>query len=95
LLVSGAFGELDPRREDALASAPYSGLGEYGRKLRALAGEVQCGFLEMTGPWAEYLRQSGESVDFFKRDPVHANEAGEQILGRVLLAFFSEPADRR
>jgi len=41
--------------------------------------------------WAGYIRKSGKDLDWFKRDPIHANERGEQILGRILESYFSLP----
>ena len=35
------------------------------------------------------VRASGKDLDWFKRDPVHANSRGEAVLGRILLAYFS------
>ncbi len=89
LLMTGAFGTADPRDAEELAQAPYSGTGRYGRALRLLAAEEQCAFLDMTTPWAEYLRSSGLHPHLFYRDAVHANEYGEQVLAKVLTAFFA------
>lgn len=88
LLITGAFGTADPRDEKELAAAPFSGTGEYGANLQRLAREERCAFLDMTTPWAEYIRSARLHPHLFYRDPVHANEFGEQILGRILLAFF-------
>lgn len=89
LLMTGAFGAADPRAADELADASYSATSPEGRDLRALAAEAGCGFLDMTTPWSAYIRSSGLHPHRFYRDRVHANEHGEQILARILLAFFS------
>jgi len=73
----------------ALAVEPCSGYAEYGPKLKALADELHCGFVDVTRSWADYIRQSGWRTDDFKRDAVHANSRGEQILGRILTAWFA------
>jgi lysophospholipase L1-like esterase len=88
LLATGAFGTADPRRPAELTRARHSGTGDYGRELRALAAETRCAFLDMTGPWAGFIRSSGVHPHRFYRDRVHANEFGEQILARILLEFF-------
>jgi hypothetical protein len=88
LLATGAFGRTDPRDAPALAAAAYSGTGRYGESLRKLAAEERCAYLDMTGPWAEYIRSAKVHPHLFYRDPVHANEFGEQILSKILLAFF-------
>lgn len=93
LLGTGAFGTTDPRDPAALAAAPHSGTGEYGRRLRRLADEKRCAFLDFTTPWAEHLVSSGLHPHRFYRDPVHANEFGEQVLAKILMAFWRLPAD--
>lgn len=89
LLLAGAFGTTDPRDQDALAGAPHSGTGAYGTALRKLADEERCAYLDLTTPWAEYIRSSGLHPHRFYRDVVHANEFGEQILAKILMAFWS------
>lgn len=88
LLATGAFGTADPRDPEALAAAAHSGTGPYGKALKRLASESHCGYLDMTTPWAEYIRSSGIHPHRFYRDPVHANEYGEQILAKILMAFW-------
>ena len=88
LLATGAFGNVDPRDRDALAEAPHSGTGSYGPALRELAESEQCAFVDMTTPWAEYIRSSGLHPHLFYRDRVHANEFGEQILAKVMMTFW-------
>lgn len=89
LLATGAFGTADPRDPEALARAPHSGTGAYGTALTRLAEDERCAYLDMTTPWAEYIRSSGLHPHLFYRDAVHANEYGEQILAKILLAFFT------
>jgi hypothetical protein len=89
LLATGAFGTADPRDAAALAQAPHSGTGPYGQSLKALAADERCAYLDMTTPWAEYIRSANVHPHLFYRDVVHANEYGEQILAKVLVAFFS------
>ena len=94
LLASGVFGTVDPRDLEALAKAPHSGTGAYGRALKKLAVEENCAYLDMTTPWAEYIRSAHVHPHLFYRDVVHANEYGEQILSQILMAFWTaaEPA---
>jgi hypothetical protein len=88
LLATGAFGTADPRVPEELAKAAYSGTGAYGVALQKLAAEENCAYLDMTTPWAEYIRSSRIHPHRFYRDVVHANEYGEQILSKILTAFF-------
>jgi len=88
LLASGAFGGVDPRRANQLAKAQHSGTSDYGAQLQKIASEMNCAYLDMTTPWAEYIRSSGEHPYRFYRDRIHANAHGEQILSKILLSFF-------
>ncbi len=88
LLATGTFGTADPRVPEELAKAPHSGTGSYGAALKKLAGEEKCAYLDMTTPWAEYIRSSKLHPHMFYRDVVHANEYGEQILCKIMMAFF-------
>jgi hypothetical protein len=88
LLVTGAFGTADPRDAAVLARASHSGTGAYGRALQQLAADARCAYLDLTTPWAEYIRSSRAHPHLFYRDVVHANEFGEQILAKILMAFW-------
>ena len=48
----------------------------------------------MTTPWAQYIVSSGLHPHRFYRDPVHANEFGEQILSKIMMGFW-DPASAR
>lgn len=89
LLTSGVFGSTDPRSETAMASAQHSGTSDYGAALRKLAEEHRCAYLDMTTPWMQYIRSSGLHPHTFYRDRVHANEPGEQILAKILIAWLA------
>jgi hypothetical protein len=43
----------------------------------------------MTGPWWQFVQDSGADYGYFRRDNVHANDRGFQILGRILEKFFA------
>ena len=53
------------------------------------AEQTGCQFFDIRRAWAEYVRASGKPVDTFKRDVVHANGPGEQILCRILVKYFA------
>lgn len=89
LLATGTFGTADPRDAEALAKATHSGTGAYGRALQQLAAEERCAYLDMTTPWAEYIRSAKVHPHLFYRDVVHANEYGEQILAKIMMAFWA------
>ncbi len=87
-LASGVFGTTDPRQAEELAKAQHSGSSEYGAGLKKLAKEEGAAYLDMTTPWAEYIVSSGLHPHLFYRDVVHANPYGEQILSKILMAWW-------
>jgi len=92
LLMTGAFGNVDPRDDEQWQKiSDREHYGEYRKGLEELARDTGAAFLDMEAAWAGYIRESGKDLDWFKRDPVHANERGEQILGRILECYFSLP----
>ena len=91
LLMTGAFGTIDPR-DDAQWRPEIDPKGtDYRARLKRLADEEKAGFLDMTGAWGRCIRASGQDPNWFKRDPIHANIRGEQILGHILEAHLAPP----
>ncbi|RYD34134.1 MAG: SGNH/GDSL hydrolase family protein [Verrucomicrobiaceae bacterium] len=84
LLLSPTFGA--PHNPKTGPSEEYKA---YQAALPKLAAEEKCGYFDMTTPWKEYIDSSGYALDSFKRDVVHANDRGKQILGRLMQAFFA------
>ncbi|MDD4871204.1 MAG: SGNH/GDSL hydrolase family protein, partial [Kiritimatiellae bacterium] len=62
---------------------------DYRAKLMRLAIEEKCEFLDITGPWWQYVINSGKTYGWFRGDAVHANERGTQILARILEKYFA------
>ena len=62
---------------------------DYRAALLRLAKEEKCEFLDMTGPWWQYVRKSGKDYGWFRGDAVHANGRGSQILARILERYFA------
>jgi len=88
LLLAPTFGApRDPHNAKWTAKPDPNG-DPYRTGLQKLAAEEKCGFFDMTGPWWEYIQSSGYALDSFKRDVVHANDRGRQILGRLLEKFL-------
>jgi hypothetical protein len=88
LLMTGAFGAMDPSKPDSCPDSVPDDPKDDRFRLRALADETGAAFLDMTGAWASYVRGSGRPLDSLKRDAVHANAEGEQILGRILASYL-------
>jgi lysophospholipase L1-like esterase len=86
LLMTGPFGEVDPRQRASWETARAK---PYGTELRKLAEQNKVGFLDLQAVWGKYVADSGQEVMWFKRDVVHANAKGEQILGRILERYFA------
>jgi hypothetical protein len=85
LLMTGAFGSVDPHDENQWQRiSDPNRYSDYRKGLETLSREVGAAFLDMEAAWAGYIRQCGKGLEWFKRDPIHANERGEQILGRIL-----------
>ncbi len=88
LLLSPTFGSPQSAFVKNWTPQPDAAAYPYRANLQKLAAEEKCGFFDMTGPWWEYMKASPYAADSFKRDPVHANQRGMQILGRLMREFF-------
>ena len=89
LLMTPAFGfeGSDYIKEWMYAVKPEG--KDYRAQLLRLASEEGCEFLDMTGPWWQYVQDSGKTYGWFRGDAVHANERGTQILARILERYFA------
>ena len=90
LLMTGAFGSVDPREEGFLNAGGVHST-PYNAALKELADEIGAAFLDMETAWGRYIRESDRPLDTFKRDIVHANGQGEQIVGHILANHLSYP----
>ncbi|MBX3741411.1 MAG: hypothetical protein KF712_10500 [Akkermansiaceae bacterium] len=84
LLLSPTFGA--PPNPKTGPSEEYKA---YQAALPKLAAEEKCGYFDMTTPWKAYIDSSGYALDSFKRDVVHANDRGKQVLGRLMQRFLA------
>ncbi len=89
LLMTGAFGDVNPNDAKQWAFEIPATPPNYRARLRDLAAELRVGFLDMTAHWGRYIREAGRPLEWFKRDPIHANVRGEQALGQILITHFS------
>ena len=64
----------------------------YRNKLRKVAQEEKCEFVDLCAPFFLYINDSEHPYDWFMRDAVHANDRGFQAIGRLLLRYF-EPKE--
>lgn len=94
LLMTGSFGAVDPlNAEHWRRISDPNHYSPYRKELEQLAATQRTAFLDIEQAWGRYIRGCGKELDWFKRDAIHANERGEQILGRILAAYLS-PAKR-
>jgi hypothetical protein len=91
LLMTPAFGTTDPRDDRQWREIVDPGGTDFRAKLVRLADEQKVGLIDMTAAWGRYVRASGKEIGWFKRDVVHANERGEQVVGRILAAHLASP----
>ena len=89
LVMTPVFGTYDPRTDKDWAYEVDATGSSYRSRLKRMAADEQVEFVNMTGPWGQYLRESDKARGWFMRDPVHANERGFQILGRILERYFA------
>lgn len=89
LLMTGAFGNMNPMDDNVWKFDIDPNSDDYRSRLQRLAKDEHTGFLDMTAHWGKYIRESGKSLDWFKRDPIHANIYGEQVLGHILVTYFA------
>lgn len=91
LVMTPAFGTVDPRDDKQWTEKPDPDGKDFRSRLVRMASSERVGLLDMTAAWGRYVRTSGKPIDWFKRDVVHANERGEQVLGRILAAHLAPP----
>jgi hypothetical protein len=89
LVMTPVFGSYDPRADKDWAFELDANGPSYRSRLKRMAAQEQVEFVNMTGPWGTYLREADKARGWFMRDPVHANERGQQILGRILERYFA------
>jgi hypothetical protein len=85
LLCTGPFGGVDPTNAEKWTKERTGDPNSWHIRLAALAREEKAAFLDVQLLWGDYTRASGKPVDWFKRDPIHANARGE---GEAVLEYF-------
>jgi len=89
ILLSGVFGHEDgiPQKVDEAnqADCPET---TFSRGLKRLAGEEQTGFWDLRTAFENHLADHAIDYASLKRDQVHANTLGKQILARVMQAWY-------
>ena len=93
LVMSPVFGvEGDKRRAGwnvGWNSDPDKAEHPFRRQLRDMCAEEKVAFFDINAPWRQYILDSGTSVGYYHRDPVHANQRGQVLLGLLIEKWFS------
>jgi hypothetical protein len=89
LLCTGPFGGVDPTNAEQWTKERADDAKLWHVRLAALAREEKTAFFDMQLLWGDYTRGSGKPLDWFKRDPIHANARGEAVLGRIMTEHLS------
>ncbi len=88
LLLTPVFGALTDEHVKTYTREIDPNSNNFRYHMQQVAVEEKCAFFDMTGPWWEYIQNSGKTYGWFKGDAVHANGRGCQIIGRLLEAWF-------
>jgi hypothetical protein len=61
---------------------------DYLARLADYGASDRFAVMDLSAPWADYVRRSGRSHASFMRDHQHVNDGGKAILGRLFAAHF-------
>ncbi len=91
ILMTDAWGFLNnlDYRDSKFDRPPQISDDTWQGKLKKLAQEEKTACMDITTPWAHYLRKSTLSYEIFKQDNVHANSRGNQLIARIIEAYFA------
>lgn len=89
MVMTGPFGRTDPVA-DSEWQPQFDPRGDsYRARLLRMAQEEKVEFFDIEAAWGRYIRECGKPLEWFKRDGVHANQYGFQVLGRILERYFA------
>ncbi len=90
LLLTPVFGALRDEHIKTFTREIDTTTSNFRYNMQTVAAEEKCAFFDMSGPWWQYIQDSGKTYGWFMGDRVHANARGCQIIGRLLEAWFTE-----
>ena len=88
LLLTPVFGAMRDEHIRTYTREIDTTTSNFRWNMRKVADEEKCAFFDMTGPWWQYIQESGKTYGWFMGDAVHANDRGCQIIGRLLEQWF-------
>ena len=89
LLLTPVFGSMRDEHIKTFTREIDTTTSNFRFNLQKVAAEEKCAFFDMTGPWWQYIQESGKTYGWFMGDAVHANDRGCQIIGRLLETWFA------
>jgi STE24 endopeptidase len=89
LVMTGAVGSIDPRRNPGWKPVVSPDGTDYRSSLMRMALEERVEFLDMEGAWGQYIAGSEKPWEFFTRDALHANERGRQVLATIMERYLA------
>ncbi len=90
LLLTPVFGAMKDEHIKTFTREIDTTTSNFRFNMQKVAAEEKCAFFDMTGPWWQYIQDSGKTYGWFMGDAVHANARGCQIIGRLLERWFKE-----
>ncbi|MDD4872674.1 MAG: SGNH/GDSL hydrolase family protein [Kiritimatiellae bacterium] len=90
MLLTPVFGAIRDEHIKTFTREIDTTTSNFRYNMQKVAAEEKCAFFDMTGPWWEYIQNSGKTYGWFMGDAVHANARGCQIIGRLLEIWFKE-----
>jgi lysophospholipase L1-like esterase len=90
LLLTPVFGAMKDEHIKTFTREIDTTKSNFRWNMQKVAAEERCAFFDMTGPWWQYIQDSGKTYGWFMGDAVHANARGCQIIGRLLEIWFKE-----
>ena len=64
-------------------------LEQFAARMQQMARDENVEFLDVGRVWEQYSRQSPKPPDWFRRDEIHANSRGKQVLARILALYLT------
>jgi len=88
ILMSGAAPLMNPATGKPWPLAIDPDGTDYRSRLMKLAAEEHVAFLDILGPFSQYMVTCGKDPQWFHRDKHHFNDRGKQIFARILARYF-------
>jgi hypothetical protein len=92
LVLTGAITPAEWYKQEYLKHVPLSegleNVENFTARMRRMTDEENVELLDMRSAWDEYLLYSPRPCEWFRRDIIHGNSRGKQVVGRILFRYF-------